>query len=181
MGKTSTEKRRDLGHGFTAVPTYKSANGTGQMCLTSQGYYIRHESGVTMGTSYDVTLWEPTIKEAKDTVQKWRGMWEADFYWSDGRPWGSPGTISFLKRVWGDRPGYTEKKKAQEEAKEKERIERAEREAKERAIRTTAPETLTVLEELLEWARTYTSPRDPYSPHDILVRATSVVKKARGG
>jgi hypothetical protein len=40
-----------------------------------------------------------------------------------------------------------------------------------------APEMHQVLTELLEWCRSHTSPTDPNSPHEILVRATAVLAR----
>lgn len=43
-----------------------------------------------------------------------------------------------------------------------------------------APELLAALEGLLNWGLSYTSPRDPNSPHSLLLAAQDAVKKAKG-
>jgi hypothetical protein len=43
-----------------------------------------------------------------------------------------------------------------------------------------APEMLEALEELTEWGRTYTSPLDPNSPHQLLINAVNAIAKAKG-
>lgn len=43
-----------------------------------------------------------------------------------------------------------------------------------------APELLAALTGLTEWARTYTSPLDPNSPHNLLISAVAAIAKATG-
>jgi hypothetical protein len=42
-------------------------------------------------------------------------------------------------------------------------------------------ELLTALEALTDWGREHTSPLQPNSPHELLVRAAAAVAKAKGG
>jgi hypothetical protein len=43
---------------------------------------------------------------------------------------------------------------------------------------TPAPDLLTALQALLAWGREHTSPRDPNSPHALLVAAQEAIAKA---
>jgi hypothetical protein len=46
------------------------------------------------------------------------------------------------------------------------------------ALIEAAPEIRTAARDLLDWARENTSPRDPNSPHEILVRLAAALAKA---
>lgn len=48
-------------------------------------------------------------------------------------------------------------------------------------LMTAAPELLEALINLTEWGRTYTSPLDANSPHDLLIAAANVISKATEG
>lgn len=48
-------------------------------------------------------------------------------------------------------------------------------------ILAAAPELLTTLQALTDWCCSNTSPRDPNSPHELLVAAVAAVAKAKGG
>jgi hypothetical protein len=48
-------------------------------------------------------------------------------------------------------------------------------------LMTAAPQLRDDLQALVDWCRSYTSPRDPNSPHDILVQAVETLKTATPG
>lgn len=54
-------------------------------------------------------------------------------------------------------------------------VERRKEWAAVRPLLVAAPELLACLNELLDWGRRHTSPTDPYSPHDLLVKANNLI------
>jgi hypothetical protein len=47
-----------------------------------------------------------------------------------------------------------------------------------RRLRDAAPDLLAALQALLDWGREHTSPRDPNSPHTLLIDAVRAIDKA---